>query len=120
MRAGPWFTYDAFRNEKYQLSIGTGFTFNYHSSKITLSNELQSESRTFTGFSLAPMTSTSFTIADILPNTDFISGADLSLYLPHALKSSAVEDSELIGESNEISSTLKAQVSLFLGIQVKY
>jgi hypothetical protein len=121
LRMGPWFTYDAYKTSKYLLSVGTGFTFNYQSSKITVSNDLQSEERTFSGLSIAPMTSTSFTIADIFPNTDFISGADLSLYLPHSLKSSnSSETSELFGENNEINSSFKAQVSLFLGIQVKY
>lgn len=121
LRAGPWITYDAYKTENYNLTIGTGFTFNYHQSKLSVSNELLGEDRSFSGFSIAPMTSTQFMINDIIPNTDFITGIDFSLYLPHTLKSSnEPQNPELWGEDNQISGTLKTQLALFLGLQVKY
>lgn len=121
MRGGPWLTYDAFKNEKLRLSIGTGFTFNYHRSSLLVDKAPQSEERLFSGFSISPMTNTTLQINDVLPNTDFVTGVDLSLFLPYSVKSNEeAEIPELWGENNQISSGLKAQASLFLGIQVKY
>jgi hypothetical protein len=121
VKAGPWITYDAYKTSKYHLSIGSGFTFNYHHSKISMSKLDLSEERTFTGISISPMTSTTFQIDNILPNTDFLLGADLSLYLPHSLKSSQeIQNPDLWGEDNQITASFKTQVSLFLGVQVKY
>lgn len=121
IRGGPWFTYDAYKSEKYRLAIGTGFTFNYHRSTLFMDSALNSEERVFSGLSISPMTSTTFQINDVLPYTDFVTGVDLSLFLPHTLKT--VDDPEipeLWGEENQITSGLKAQASVFVGIQVKY
>jgi len=121
IRGGPWLTYDAFKNENYRLSIGSGFTFNYHRTTLFVDSTNTSEERIFDGFSLSPMTSTTLQINDILPSTDFVTGVDLSLFLPHTLKASdQPEIPELWGEDNQISGGLKAQVSIFMGIQVKY
>ena len=121
IRGGPWLTYDAFKNENYRLSIGSGFTFNYHRTTLFVDSTTTSEERIFSGFSLSPMTSTTLQINDILPSTDFVTGVDLSLFLPHTLKApDEPEIPELWGEDNQISSGLKAQVSIFMGIQVKY
>ncbi|MBC7714852.1 MAG: hypothetical protein H7177_16010 [Rhizobacter sp.] len=122
IRGGPWFTYDAFKNEKYRMTLGTGFTFNYNRSTILVkSTNGASEERVFAGYSISPVVSPSFQISDIFPYTDLIGGMDLSVYLPSTLtsKEEAVVP-ELWGESNQISSGLKAQASLYLGIQVKY
>lgn len=121
IRGGPWLTYDAFKNDNYRLSIGTGFTFNYHRTTLFVDNSIESEERIFNGFSISPMTSTTLQINDVLPNTDFVTGVDLSLFLPHTLKTTAdSEIPELWGEDNQITSGLKAQASIFMGVQVKY
>lgn len=121
IRGGPWLTYDAFKNDSYRLSIGTGFTFNYHRTTLLVDSGSESEERIFSGYSISPMTSTTFQINNVLPNTDFITGVDLSLFLPHTLKTTdEAEIPELWGEANQISSGLKAQASIFMGVQVKY
>lgn len=121
IRGGPWLTYDVFKNEKYRLSLGTGFTFNFHRSSLSVDKTIESEERLFSGYSISPMTSTTIQISDVLPNTDFLAGVDFSLFLPYSVKSTdEVEIPELWGEDNRIRSSLKAQASLFLGIQVKY
>ena len=121
IRGGPWLTYDAFKNDTCRLTIGTGFTFNYHRTTLFVDSGAVSEERIFSGFSIAPMTSTTFQINNVLPNTDFLTGVDLSLFLPHTLKSSEeAEIPELWGEANQIQSGLKAQASIFMGVQVKY
>ena len=67
------------------------------------------------------MTNTTLQINDVLPNTDFVAGVDFSLFLPYSVKSNEeAEIPELWGEDNQIKSVMKAQASLFLGIQVKY
>lgn len=118
-RVGPWFTYDAFKSERFQISLGSGFTFNYHDSTISFAGINGGEDRSFSGYSFSPMTSTAFQISNIIPYTDFIGGVDCSLYLPHTLKASEAQYPEY-WNSNQISSTLKVQLALFLGIQVKY
>ena len=120
-RGGPWLTYDAFKNEKYRLSIATGFTFNYHYSSIKVDGDLKSEVRAFSGLSLSPMTSTTVQINEVLPNTDFLAGVDFSLFLPHSVESKdEVKSPELWSEDNAISSGLKPQASMFLGFQFRY
>ncbi|MBC7428280.1 MAG: hypothetical protein H7336_06695 [Bacteriovorax sp.] len=121
IRGGPWLTFDGYKNDKYRLTLGTGFTFNYHKSTITTGNVSMYEQRTFSGYSFSPMVSSNFQINDVLPYTDFVGGMDVSLFLPHSLKSNdAVEIPGLWGESNQIDSGIKAQASMFIGVQVKY
>lgn len=122
IRLGPWITYDAYRGDKYRLSIGTGFTLNYHRSLFMVENSaLGEEERFFTGFSFSPMTSASFQVSDIFPNMDFVTGVDLSLFLPHSIKTNdSAGIPALWGETNQVSSGLKTQASAFIGVQVKY
>lgn len=121
IRGGPILTFDAFKNEKYRLALGSGFTYNFHRSSITMVSGGDSEQRLFSGYSLSPMANTTFQINDMLPNTDFISGIDFSLFLPHAQETKdSVEFPELWAQNDKIDSGLKPQVSLFIGIQVKY
>ncbi len=121
IRLGPWLSYDAFKNDKYRLTLGTGFTFNYHRTTLFADSGATSEQRIFTGYSLAPMVSTNFQISDILPYTDFVTGMDLSLFLPHTLKDAdEPQVPELWSESSQIESGLKPQAALFIGVQVKY
>ena len=121
LRSGPWITYDAFKNEKYRFSIATGFTFNYHLSSIQVESDSQSESRTFSGLSISPMTSTTLQINEVLPNADFLVGVDFGLFLPHSVKSSnEVKKPEFWMQDNQINSGLKPQASLYFGLQFKY
>jgi hypothetical protein len=121
IRVGPWLTYDAYKSEKYRLTFGTGFTYNFHRTTLFADSGQSSEQRFFSGKSIAPMLSSNFQLSDVLPYTDFIAGMDLSLFLPHTISDTAeVVVPELWGESNQIASGLKAQASIFLGLQVKY
>jgi hypothetical protein len=121
IRGGPLLTFDVFKSENYRFTVGTGFTYNYHRSAITIESDGDSEQRRFTGFSFSPVANAAFQINDVLPNTDFISGLDFTLYLPHTQKTiDAAEFPELWAEDDSIKSGLKPQASLFMGIQVKY
>jgi hypothetical protein len=121
VRAGPWVTFDAFKNEKYKLAMGTGFTFNYHRSLHVYQMQVQSEQRFFNGYSISPMGNLSFQINNIIPHTDLITGLDLNLYLPHTLTSNdKIVISDLWPEEKTISVGFKTQASAFIGFQVKY
>lgn len=121
IRLGPWLSYDAFKNDKYRLTLGTGFTFNYHRTTLFVDSGTTSEQRIFSGYSIAPMVSTNFQISDILPYTDFVTGMDLSLFLPHTQKDAdEPQVPELWSGSSQIDSGLKPQAALFVGVQVKY
>lgn len=124
IKAGPIITFDAYKAEKLRFTIGTGFTYNYHKSTVTMSDTLgNSEQRLFSGYSLSPFSNTMIQFSDVIPMTDLILGADLNLFLPHNQKSTdeiSVPEIWASESSNEIHAGLKTQVSFFLGIQVKY
>ena len=123
IRIGPMITYDSFKNSRYKLTLGTGFTFNYHKSTLKMSNANYSESRLFSGYSFSPIINSVVQVIDVFPNTDLITGADFSLFLPHSQKSSAaINYPGLWGAqtSNQFKVSLRPQVSFFFGVQVKY
>ena len=121
IKLGPWLTYDAFKNEKYRLTIGTGFTFNYHRTNLFIDGPTEGEERLFSGFSLSPMTSTVFQAKSFIPNLDFLAGVDLTLYLPYSLKTKdQAELPNLWQGGDQISYSIKPQASVFLGVQTTY
>lgn len=124
VKAGPIITYDAYKTEKLRVTLGTGFTYNYHKSTLEMADALgNSEQRIFSGFSFSPFTKTMVQVTDVLPMTDFILGADFNLFLPHTQKSAdEIAFMELwnADSPNQIQAGLEPQVSFFLGIQVKY
>lgn len=123
LRLGPIITFDAFKNSDYRLTLGTGFTYNYHKSALEMSGEEGTEERLFTGYSFSPVVNTIIQMMDILPQTDLIAGADLSLFLPHTQQSNnEISIPELWGAEppTQIHSGMKPQVSFFLGVQTKY
>lgn len=120
IRLGPWLTYDAYKNEKYRLTIGTGFTFNYHRSSIFIDGPSIGEERLFSGFSLSPMTSTLFQAKSFLPGIDFIGGIDMTLFLPHSLKTNDDISYPALWNEDQIKNSLKVQASAFIGLQTTY
>lgn len=123
IRLGPIITFDAFKNSHYRLTIGSGFTYNYHKSVLKMSGQAGEEERLFNGYSLSPVANTLVQVMDVLPKTDFIAGADLSFFLPHTQKSKDdIAIPELWGAESptQLEAGLRPQVSFFLGLQVKY
>lgn len=123
LRLGPVITFDAFKNNNYRLTLGTGFTYNYHKSALKMSGAAGTEERLFSGYSLSPIANTLVQVTDVFPNTDLIAGADFSLFFPHTQKSKdEIAIPELWGTESpaQIQAGLKPQVSFFLGVQVKY
>lgn len=120
IRLGPWLTYDAFKNEKYRLTIGTGFTFNFHRSSIFIDGPVDGEERLFSGFSLSPMTSTLFQARSFLPGIDFIGGVDMTLFLPYSMKTNDDMNYPNLWNGDQINNGLKIQASAFLGLQTTY
>lgn len=120
IRLGPWLTYDAFKNEKYRLTIGTGFTFNFHRSSIFIDGPVEGEERLFSGFSLSPMTSTLFQAKTFLPGIDFVGGIDMTLFLPYSMKTSDDTTYPALWNGDKIDQGLKPQASAFIGLQTNY
>ena len=124
IRVGPVITYDAFKNANYRLTMGTGFTYNYHKSALKIiATDGASEERLFNGFSISPFASSLFQVVDVFPKTDLIGGVDLNLFLPHSQKTAdEATITELWGENSpsQINAGFKPQVSFYLGFQVKY
>lgn len=124
IRIGPMITYDTFKNSTYRLTLGGGFTYNYHKSSITINNSTGTrEQRLFSGFSLSPFINSYLQLQEIFPGIDLIAGSDLNIYLPHSQKSKdSITFPELWGTNppSAINSGLKTQVAFFLGVQVRY
>ena len=124
LKIGPIITFDPYKTDTLRLTLGSGFTYNYHKSTIQLSDNLgNSEQQIFSGYSLSPFLSSFVQFSNIFPLTDIIIGSDFNLFFPHSQKAqSKVSIPELWGSdaSETISSGFKSQVSLFLGVQVKY
>ena len=123
IRLGPLITYDVFKNRHYRITLGGGFTYNYHKSTLKMSNVSTIEERLFSGYSLSPIINSAIQAVDVFPNTDLITGADLSLFLPHSQTTKdGVVFPELWGadSTNQIKIGLRPQVSFFFGVQVKY
>lgn len=123
LRLGPVITFDAFKTSQLRFTVGTGFTYNLHKSSIRMASNEESEERLFSGYSLSPIANSYLQIVDVLPNTDLITGLDLAFFLPHTQTTAdEVTIPELWGTEtpNQIIAGFKPQLSLFLGIQVKY
>ncbi len=119
-RVGPFFNYDAYKTFKHRLSIGAGFTYNFHRTVITREDAGVEDTRIFDGYSLSPLFNLSFIRHDLFPYTDIVAGFDASFYLPHSLKTKDEAKTNLWTDEVEIKSSLKIQTSAYLGLQFKY
>lgn len=121
IRLGPSFIYDAYKTSKHRLSLGTGFTFNYHRALLERENATNMESRIFNGFSLSPLANVAYQMNEVLPQTDLILGMDAHFMLPYTLKTKdQTSYPGLWGSSDEITSSFKVQASLFIGLQFRH
>jgi hypothetical protein len=124
LKLGPIITFDAYKADNLRFTLGTGFTYNYHQSSLTLSDTLEnSETRDFSGYSLAPFINTAVQFTNVFPMTDFLIGSDFNLYLPHGQKTNTQPDSSGPWGANsvpKINAGIETQLSFFLGLQVKY
>lgn len=126
-KIGPLLVYDSYKNEKYRISIGTGFTYNYHRSilklayqQFTTSDYVETETRLFNGFSLSPLVTAYGQVENVIPNIDLVFGSDISLNLNHTLKASGPATHENFWNGDEITGSTKPQASLYIGFQAKY
>lgn len=121
IRLGPFFSYDAFRNATYRLSMGAGMTYNYHRTLISLSDYSgHADQRYFSGYSISPMASVSLEYDKLIPGIDIMLGSDLFLYLPHSQTAPISSSSTIYWNEDKIRTSARAQVSFFIGVQTKY
>ena len=122
LRFGPMLTYDAFKNDYIRLALGTGFTYNYHKSTITMQDKEITviEQKLFTGYSFSPIISAYIQKNEVFKNIDLIAGTDVSLYLPYKQTTSGSSEVAAYWNGNEIHGDFETQASFFFGLQVKY
>ncbi len=124
IKLGPLITYDAYKTHRHRLTLGTGFSYNYLKSSITVTDtQSNTEERLFSGFSLSPFATMLVQMTDVFPNIDFIAGADFNLNLASTQKSSdAITLPQLWGSdtTDHIQSGIKPQAIFHLGVQVRY
>jgi len=122
LKLGPIFTMDAVRTEKYRLSIGTGFTYNYHKSVINVNNYTTGygEQRFFVGTSISPFVSSFIQLEKLIPYFDVVAGADIFMNFTKKLKADEIAQFPELWNSDEVNEPFKPQANLFLGVQVKY
>ncbi len=123
IKLGPIITYDAYKTQRYRLTLGTGFTYNYHKRSVQLVADAGTEERLFTGFSMSPFANMMAQMTEVFPNTDLVAGADINFNMAHTLKTS---DQLVVPEiwdaqaPDEIKSGFKPQAAFLLGVQVRY
>ena len=121
LRAGPYFSYDAFRNSNFRFSLSAGVTYNYHKTTITI-NDTQGngDQRLFSGFSLSPITSIGLEYNNILPGIDLITGSDAFLVLPYSQTAPKLSTSPVSWNGDQIYTHTRPQVTFFIGVQTRY
>lgn len=120
-RVGPFFSYDAFRNSSYRFFMGAGMTYNYHKTLISLSDYTgHVDQRYFSGYSLSPVASAGMEFDKIIPGIDILLGSDIFLYLPHSQTAPKSSSTTILWNEDQIHTTIRPQVSFFIGVQTKY
>ncbi len=120
LRAGPYISFDTFKSDRFRITLGTGFTYNYHRASIDYDlSDGSSEQRLYSAYSLSPIASCYLQVENVLPSTDLLLGTDLNFYLNRDLKTkdSATFD---VWPSDTIKEEMKVQSNLYLGVQIKY
>lgn len=123
IKLGPLITYDAYKTQRYRLTLGTGFTYDYHKSTIKMTGKRASEERFFSGYAMSPFASMIAEMTEVFPNIDLVAGTDLNMHLGYKQKSSdAIAIPELWNteDNGEITTGIKPQASFFMGLQVRY
>lgn len=124
IRIGPYLSYDAFRSQEYRFSLGIGATYNFHRTSIYLNDAHDffdySEERIFGGTSISPMTSIGLQMDKVIPGASLLMGSDVYFYLPYKQTAPKKSTYPEIWKEEQISSSLRAQISFFLGVQLKY
>jgi hypothetical protein len=122
---GPYISYDFYRTKKHCLTLGGGFSLNYHRYLIEQEGDVSGfEQRIFSGFSLSSKLSTMYIYKKFIPGTDLdlAFGLEAQFNLPHSLESStAIEVDEFWNENSDaVAFDLSGQYALYFGIQSNY
>lgn len=80
---GPTISYDAFKGEKNRLNLSLTIMVNiFDQLKVTQMSDLDSESRTYKAFSLAPRLHLQYHRKEIFPEFDFVVGTSIEAATP--------------------------------------
>jgi hypothetical protein len=116
---GPYFFYDAFRTYHFTITFAGGLTLNWHRAEITGRLAAAEEERLFQSYNLTPRLGSHIAFTKIVPDGDFIIGAELQAQLPYSLTpSEAPNDSGLWNQANDTYRyPIGAQFTIYLGFQ---
>ena len=101
MQFGPQVSYDAYRTQKYRLTLASSATLNLHRAIFA--------GRSFRWVSISPKFSSRLFFKGILPEVAFFTGVQLQFFLPHKLKSSS--------PGQNLSVSFREQLSLLGGFE---
>src|SRR5690606_32863434 len=80
---GPTISYDAFKGEKNRLNLSLTIMVNFFDQlKVTQASNLETESRTYRAFSLAPRVHLQYHRKEIFPEIDFVLGTSMEVATP--------------------------------------
>lgn len=117
--AGPYFFYDAFRTYHFTITFAGGLTLNLHRAEITGRLAGADEERVFQSYNLTPRLGSHIAFTKIIPEGDFIIGAELQAQLPYQLNAvDGPTDSGLWNRENDVYQyPIGAQFTIYLGLQ---
>ncbi len=123
---GPFVSYDVWKSSKSKVTALASISLNYTRNTVEqTSQDSLKEQRLFSSLSFTPRIATFYQIKTVIPNLDFIAGADLQFYLPQELKSTSAPELEVFWQDqgspqDSISIPFTASWSAFIGIQSRY
>lgn len=122
---GPHISYDLWRRERFRITSEGSLVLSYTSRLVSQASAFlkDSEERTFSGLSLMPKLATTFSIRNIIPGLDFVTGIEVQTYLPHKLSSKDENQNSLLwnnSSNDQIDIPFNAYWNVFLGLRAQY
>lgn len=85
--AGPYLSYDIYRNKKNILTLGGGLTLQWNRHLISaFSRDGNFEERIFNGFSIRPKIQTNYQRREVFPGINLVAGVEMEANAPYSLE----------------------------------
>jgi hypothetical protein len=123
---GPFMTYDAWRDENYQFTLGLGGIFSFSRTIVgqETTGEGGIEERIFSTWTFAPKTQAIFQWREVFPEIDFFLGTDVQFFPTHSLTTSTPQEyTDFWNEDpalDRINVPFTIQTTFFLGFISRY
>lgn len=122
---GPHISYDLWRRERFRITSEGSLIFSYTNRVVSQESTFldSSEERTFSGLSLMPKLATTFSIRNVVPGLDLVTGIEVQAYIPHRLTSGEGDENSVLWNSSsndQIDIPFNAYWNVFLGFRSQY